>query len=327
MGGCLQLSNSAYFQLAAEVEVDFDWPDHDYWILSRELTIFECLDFSDVPKRLRARALEKKVTMLSPFKDPGYYVAWTESFAQVYLWDEALRQRTLDELVASHASHAEHLRRLKPVPEPVLFNAPLEGKTYVECVVGVDAQVWQGARLVASKWLPEPEDAAAKVLSLPPGPVRGIDESSDITEQVWWRSIAFVLLVALVFEFGSWVGLRVAVSQMTQEVSEGRKELAGLLALKNQAEAVRKDNEQLTAWVTPPRQISLLAQVDRLLPDTVKITAWNYQNSELNLTISDENLDNRAYVEALSIAETFESVSVEPGPRNESAIVRLQVLR
>ena len=327
MGGCLQLSNSACFQLAADVEVNFDWPDHDYWILSRELTIYECLDFSDVPKRLRARALEKKVTTLSPFKDPGYYVEWTDSFAQVYLWDEALRQRTLDELIESHASHAEHIRRLKPVPEPLFFNTRVEGKVCVECVAGVDAQVWQGARLVASKWLPEPDDAAAKVLVPTPGPVRGSDENSDITEQVWWRLVAFVLLVALFFEFGSWAGLRVTVSQMTQEVSEGRKGLASLLALKNQAEAVRKDNEKLTAWVTPPRQISLLAQVDRLLPDTVKITAWNYQNSELNLTISDENLDNRAYVEALSKAETFESVSVEPGSQNESAIVRLQVVQ
>lgn len=322
-GSCLQLRSGVIFE-GDESGRTIRWPANDYWILGRELLLFDRIDLSEVPKNHQSKVLEQKTKVLSPFEQTGQYIFRDGNQAMVWIWDEAKRREALDLLKVEADSLASHFETLTPLPESVLQASHLEGQRMLEVSEGFEQQDWGGGSLLASRWLDGAENANNQTV-VEPWTEKGTKTFRDLNEEVYWRLGLLVLGLVLVFQLGTNAGLRWEIANVGGQLQSQRAQVQEVLELRQQVMSIKKDNELLSTWLGAPHQISILAEFDELLPTSAEIIKWEYQDAQLKVTIQDEQLDNRLYVERLSEGFRFTKVGVEPGIAEDTAVVSLVI--
>ncbi len=328
-GSCLQLKDEVVFQPDSEL-VELSWPAVDYWIVGRELLIYSLVELSEIPKKQRPKVLGQKVRRLSPFDRTGRYVYWCENgSAMVWLWDEALRQQAVEKLCELYAPVREKLVQLEPLPETLLYPRTTEGATITRCIRGFDRQRWLDRRLVSSEWLPArtgqidtPAEAEHLTLSEP-----WAQDSSEVlfpSERLWWRVGFALLAVVLAFQAGGYLGWKLESASLESQVETARSSTEATVQIRSKARRQQQENELMSRWLQHPSQLKMLAEFDDRMPATVSIREWNYLDGELKVTIEDEALDNRSYIESLSESTLFSSVQIEPVAGEGRALIRMQ---
>ncbi|MDE0177672.1 MAG: hypothetical protein OXP36_03680, partial [Gammaproteobacteria bacterium] len=144
---------------------------------------------------------------------------------------------------------------------------------------------------------------------------------SPLTPQAWLianertlviAGIAFFAAVAAFEEARVW-RYHFAHQAAAAELREIDRELAPVLAARNELAAIDNRNAFLTELLNEPSQAALMLQVDRALPGaTTQFQAWRYQQRDLSMTLSDHSgLDAVAVVADLQAEPLFKDV--QPG--------------
>ncbi len=277
-------------------------------LLSRDLCLHFSLDFDRIPAGKRPQALQQQLPLLSPFAEPGHYVAWQGGRAQLWLWDQAALAARLPEAA-----------RCSVLPDSALsLTAPLdEGERWVAGLHGSEWQRWRGALLQDSRWQP------AAPLGEPPqsldltqrSPLQAVDHL--LLQQLGLGASAALLLAALLLQGGAWLDLYRQHASLQEEFSslEDGNQL--------QAQARRRAQQARQLWqarqaLLGNRQSELIARLGQDLPDTAgRWQRYDYQPGRLQLFLHDPSPDPRDYVRRLDATGLLGDLQVQPEPRND----------
>lgn len=322
IGSCLQQKTFVSFE-HGEAPDEFDFPENDCWVIARELLIFECFHLVDVPKNQRLKVIGQKVRSLSPFAKTGHYVHWIGDHAHVWIWDEGKRQLAITELSERFTPLASHFQQLDPLPETLLQPMGESVPVNRSCIDGVDVQVWRGGRLISSHWVagvsgvPAEESSRKKAWEL--------EENSFLSESAYWRLGLASLILVLMFQLGAWNGQFTRQLSLSSQLEDERQNLSLLLPVRSRTQELRDANALLREWLSVPSQLSLIADFDARLPESLEIVSWKYGQAILEVVVTDEVLDNRRYVEELTEGTRFSDVRVTPGASAGSVLITLRV--
>ena len=284
--------------------------------MGRELLLCDNIDLSGVANSHRAKALTQKIRLLSPFRNTGHYVIESNGAAVVWLWDENRRLELASEADA----------KLDVIPETLLFPSAVEGKKVLKLAEGFETQFWSGGHLQESVW--------SRDHSIGEGP----DEQNDpkvawltehqasedsISEELLWRFGAWLMLVLIVFQAGNYLGWLIDERSVRDQIEEANLTAKKVIAFREAAREQLATSTTLREWLNHPSQLGLVAEIDRRMPDGSQLLNWTYQDRRLVVTVTDPNLDNRAYVEQLSASDRFGEVRIEPGTTPDSAKIEV----
>ncbi|MBO6658532.1 MAG: hypothetical protein JJ934_16695 [Pseudomonadales bacterium] len=321
VGSCLQQKNFVSFQYGEPPE-GFKFPLEDYWIVARQLLIFSSFDLSSAPKNQRLKVMGQKVKQLSPFGKTGHYVHWSDGFAQVWIWDEEQRLESVEELCERFMPLANHFRQLPPIPETILQDVVQEGERKQPCVDGTDLQVWHQGRLISSSWSPEVQSGLLNHSANVDG---WATHRSEFDETLAWQGGLCVLALVVVFQLGNSFGLSLKTNNLEHRISDAEGEMSAVLEVRAKVRQIKSGTDTLGSWFDQPSQLSLFAEFDRLMPESVEIVSWAYEDKELEVLLRDDALDNRLYIEQLSGVPRFHGSRVEPGTSPDTATVIFSV--
>ncbi|MEM7020556.1 MAG: hypothetical protein AAF512_24840, partial [Pseudomonadota bacterium] len=117
------------------------------WVVSREFCYYRLFDLRNVDTGRQESALAVKIRQWSPFVDYGSYAVWHNGYAQVWVWDKAEQEAALSD---------QSIKQAFFMPETVLQQKTENGARLVECLEGIEGQVWREGALVGSRWWPTP---------------------------------------------------------------------------------------------------------------------------------------------------------------------------
>ena len=319
---------------------------HSHWIVGRDLCLYRAEDFAAIPTNRRDAAVALRIPVWSPFERTGHHCVWSGSTAMVWFWDQdAVDIRPADLSIAEPETHAvaPGSPAVRILPESVFQPRHGTGLRLQACASGFDLQYWHRGILSDSLWLPDPPDAtriqaftsqitiasedAAAATPIPQEPeLSPASFSPDpwyspVTPQAWLianertlviAGIAFFAAVAAFEEARVW-RYHFAHQAAAAELRQIDRELAPVLAARNELAAIDNRNAFLTELLNEPSQAALMLQVDRALPGTTtQFQAWRYQQRDLSMTLSDHSgLDAVAVVAELQAEPLFKDV--QPG--------------
>lgn len=303
------------------------WPTEDYWIVGRELLIYRFLDLAHIPKPQRAKVLSRQLTQLSPFSNFGHFVSPTESGEyMIWFWDEELRLQALETLSQQYSAMAEHIHSLRVVPETILLPFAENGLNTLQCCEGEDVQFWKNGVLESSRWgVGNGKENGKEVVSYGPN-WSGVDRRRVVElEDTAWRLGFFVLLLLAAFDAGRLVSVVIENRALSEGALIARTELERVIEERNRVREVKNFNERLLSITSLPNQLSMLAEVDEVIPMGGSIWSWEYGDNNLRVGVSDKDRNDRLYVEQLSSSDMFSDVDLEPGDKPEELVIKLRV--
>jgi hypothetical protein len=270
---------------------------------------------------------------MSPFQNTGSYVyPYADSGAfSVWVWDEDVRLTLLTGLVEVLAISPELLSHLPVYPEPCLKLKKSDRECITACGYGYDQQKWVSEQLVSSRWLSSKavdSDAAETKLVFEPSPWMGEERmwSDRLNERLLLPAVAGVLLVLLLFPVGRWLGWEVKLAVVGDEIQQEQSRLAQVIEKRNEAIALQASNRALKAIVDEFSQFRVMVIFDEAVTSTsLSILEWKYDQRKLTVNIVDEELDNRRYVEQLSVVDVFRDVRVDPGIGPSEAFISISI--
>lgn len=277
-------------------------------LLARDLCLHFSLSFDKIPAGKRNLALQQQLLLLSPFIEAGHYVAWQDSRAQLWLWDQsALRTR----LPACD--------RYSIVPESALSLAqPLEhGERLISGLRGCEWQRWQNQQLLDSRWQAMPE-ADTKILPLDltqRAPLQAADR--ELLQQIGLGACAATLLALLLIQTGAWLDLNLKKQELQTQVSA----LESDNALQTQARTRALQAKQ--RWISRQEQFGigqsqLIAALTNALPELSGVwQRYDYQPGRLQIFLRDPKPDPRTYVQRLDATGLLTNVQVQLGQIND----------
>ena len=284
--------------------------------MGRELLLCDNIDLSGVANSYRTKVLTQKIRLLSPFRNTGHYVIESNGAAVVWLWDENRRLELASEADA----------KLDVIPETLLFPSAVEGKKVLKLAEGFETQFWSGGHLQESVW--------SREHAIGEGPdgqndlkVAWLTEhqtsEDSISEELLWRFGAWLMLVLIVFQAGSYLGWRIEERSIRHQIEESNLAAKEVVASRGAARELLVTSTTLREWLNHPSQLGLVAEIDRRMPDGSRMLSWAYQDRRLVVTVEDPNLDNRAYVEQLTASHRFDEVRIEPGTTPDRAKIEV----
>ena len=313
-----------------------------YWIVGRDLCMFRCEDFSNVPSNRRRAALALKLPVLSPFPQAGHHSVWSDAVAMVWLWDAA--QVAIDgEWLGESADN------IRAIPETVFYLKKTDGVHVQACQEGYELQRWNDDVLQDSFWLPEePDDVRIDWFARARGPLAGNETagevaiapatlsaepwSSPITVPEWLianeRRLAVTGLVLFALA-AAWQEGRIWSAHWRTAMAEAdlavmEDELGPVLQERNGFLALRGRNAALAGILAEPSQAAVMVQVDAGIPsEDSQFQEWRYQQGQLKLILTDPNADPVGYVRQLEAQPLL--ADVEPGPSRRQGRVEFNM--
>lgn len=303
--------------------------------LSRALCRFRWVPYHAVPSGERRAYLRLQLLAWSPFGESGYAVVDGRDGAMAFAWD----QRAFAQRAQAVGLPEQPARTL---PETLLLPAHEDGVVLQACGRGVEAQVWRGRQLVASRWWLEAPDAAAwlnfqRSAGVPPQaqvaqppridtdaepawldePWSAVSTLSSMIERarLRWHLAAAVLLAALLLPalwlwHAHWSVTR-DIQTLAAEKALLTEQAQPLLTARNQALAALTQLDALLAVVSHPDALSLLGHLAAQLP----ANASRMRNLELDgrrlrlvLTVPAGGGPRIAYVRALEGGNWLQNV-------------------
>ena len=318
---------------------DFTSPDA-HWIVGRDLCMYRCEDFGNVPKNRRRAALQLRLPVWSPFPNTGHHCVWSGDIAMVWLWDA-------DQAAVDPEWLGESAENVRAVPETVFYPRKADGLHVQACQEGFELQYWQADVLTNSFWTPNPPDQARAdwfVASLGHAGVRAdefettpahlADEpwASPVTAPEWLMANERRLVATglVLFALAAvWQEARIWNAHWRNGAAETaltamQDDLGPVLNERNEYLRLRSRNAALARILAEPSQAALMKQVDAGVPNPeAEFQEWRYQQGDLKVVLSDPNVDPVAYVRQLE-AQTL-LTDVAPGPSRRQGRVEFDM--
>lgn len=266
----------------------------------------------------------------SPFRKPGFNIVWQGDSAQVWTWDEALRQQQASSGAA---------RNTAPVAETRFYQPPeADSVRLVRCLEGVEGQIWKNGLLQESHWWAEPPGAegwanflrsaghqsgaslpvvqSLPQLKYPWGRARGVEDGLlTSAEGLVWRT---GLLIGL-FLFG-WNAMELyqinqAATQLQQDIAISSSGVEPLLQAREQALQAQQQAVQARALWPQYSQLQLMDAVLTALPQSEKLqlAEWLYEPGQLSFVIAGRQLDPSILIRKYQGLEWAHEVTAEQG--------------
>lgn len=244
--------------------------------------------------------------------------------AMVWIWDEAERLEQVAAIAEKYQQFQESVGELEPLPETALAPLGSDSVAYHRCAVGVEKLVWRNSYLESSIWSRSKDCGEAKNSEVTPW-THSKTHFSELSESFLWRLGLAALVMVLIFEIGVLSGVWWQQYVAGRDLDVEREKLSTTLAVREKVRSMQSEVARLEGWLKNPTQLELLAAFSKKLPETASIEEWSYGDNLLKVTVADEALDNRAYVESFSAVSMFSRVRIEPGIKSNTAIITLKV--
>ena len=317
----------------------FTSPDA-HWIIGRDLCMYRCEDFGNVPKNRRRAALQLRLPVWSPFPNTGHHSVWSGDTAMVWLWDA-------DQAAIDPTWLGESADNARAVPETVFYPRKADGIHVQACQEGFELQYWQADVLTNSFWTAnEPDQARADWFAASLGhasaraghvettPAQLAEEpwASPVTAAEWVianerRLVATGLtLFALA---AVWQEARIWNAHWRNSAAEAtlaamQEDLGPVLNERNEYLGLRSRNVALGRILAEPSQAAVMKQVDAGIPNPqAQFQEWRYQQGDLKVVLSDPNADPVAYVRQLEAQPLLSGVA--PGPSRRQGRVEFNM--
>jgi hypothetical protein len=269
---------------------------------------------------------------MSPFQNTGSYVyPYSDSGAySVWVWDEDLRLALLSDLNKTLAISSEVLSRLPVYPEPCLKLRKDGQDSVTPCGHGYEEQQWMSKRLVASRWLPPgtlgADDGEKLVFEAAPWGSEQQGWVDRLDERLLLPAVAGILLILLLFPIGQLFGWEMKRAALENTIRQEQSRLAQVIEKRDKAVELQASSRELKKIVGGFSQLRMMAMFDEAVTSTsLTILEWEYQQGNLIVKISDQELDNRSYVEKLSAVDGFGDVRIDPGVQPTEAVITIPV--
>ena len=317
----------------------FTSPDA-HWIVGRDLCMYRCEDFENVPKNRRRGALQLKLPVWSPFPNTGHHCVWSGGTAMVWLWDA-------DQVAVDPAWLGENADNVRAVPETVFYPRKADGMHVQACQEGFELQYWQAGVLTNSFWTAvEPDQARADWFATSRGhpnagagevetaPANLADEpwASPVTAAEWLLANERRLVAAglVLFVLATvWQEARIWNAHWRNSAAEAalavmQEELGPVLNERNEYLRLRSRNAALARILAEPSQAAVMKQVDAGIPNPgAEFQEWRYQQGDLKVVLSDPDADPVAYVRQLEAQPLLSDVA--PGPSRRQGRVEFNM--
>jgi hypothetical protein len=313
------------------------------WVLSRALCHFTRVPLVRIANhsrdavRLRARAD-------APFGEPAFAEDWHDGAVAIWCWDRALVWRVIEDAGFDPS-------RVRVIPEAALQERPgSDGVRLVTALDGVDAQLWRGGSLVASRWFATvPSDAdwtlfQRGIALQDPQPHAPAPVSPRWLHKPWLSgavpflptqvapgqvaaTIALIAGLALAWRAGEAIALGIFESRLDRQQMRGAVALVELEAARRNA-LIDGDVVQAIGKLDPfPSQLALLAAIAEKLPEESRITDWNWQGGDLAFTIlaSQEPVDVPNVVRSLSSVPLLSNLVADRSADGRGIVLRCRV--
>ena len=318
---------------------DFTSPDA-HWIVGRDLCMYRCEDFGNVPKNRRRAALQLRLPVWSPFPNTGHHCVWADDIAMVWFWDA-------DQAAVDPAWLGESADNVRAVPETVFYPRKADGMHVQACQEGYELQYWQANVLANSFWMAgEPDQSRTDWFATSRGhagtlggevettPAHLAEEpwASPVTAQEWLianerRLVATGL--ALFALAAVWQEARIWNAHWRNNAAEAalaamQEDLGPVLNERNEYLRLRSRNGALARILAEPSQALVMKEVDAAIPSPdAQFQEWRYQQGDLKVVLSDSNADPVAYVRQLEAQPLLRDVS--PGPSRRQGRVEFDM--
>ena len=313
------------------------------WVLSRPLYHFRRFDLKHVPRAQRSQALRLQIRQWSPSANPGQYVVWDQHHALVWAWDA---DRLNAELSAQRLKSAS----TRVIPESLLHPPLVSGWRLVACLDGIEGQFWQDRYPIQSRWWPKAPTASEWLnFQRDTGASAGHNEPIPTPQvptwlkQPWAKSVdlrqsdnqtlaheglligcATLLLAGLTtWEAIELIKTRQSIAQLNAQVEEVDRNARPLLDARRQSMESLARVKTLEATNPFPPQLTLLAEVSKLLSDDSSyLNEWDYQNGRLKVIIASPNkVSSSSFVKRLQDVGWF--ANVQAASSNDASALAL----
>ena len=268
----------------------------------------------------------------------------------------AERSWTWDAARVREAISAAGIRpaRVTVLPETAVEARAADGLRLVECLEGVEGQSWAGGELKASRWWAEPPSRqqwlefqrasgeAVEMLGDPPTPEPAVWRGRPWTNS--GEGLAFgierrgrevliagagVLVAAYAYVGGSLAHNAAALSAAEDRLHSA-EERSGPVVRDRKNALWNQEFLAGFAKLNPyPSQLALFARVAAQLPKNgARLTAWSYQEGELQFTITSPVApDIPFYVKTYSAVPGFTDVTADRADSDKSLRIKLRLAR
>ena len=297
--------------------------------------------FTDIPTARWDEALTHKIRQWSPFNEYVTYVVWKNAQAQVWLWERKQQQQAFEQAGIKHAVS---------LPEAVLRVRPdQDGVRLLQCLTGVEGQVWQQGILIASRWwlnVPNllewnnflrargfaivatvPEIVELPLLDKPWGKPRGRFAGTQLRQEKLWLLLGATLFILLFgWQFISVWKWQQSLTEIQAKIDALSTQTTPILDARTQTLADKATAERLIGLNRYPSQLELIAQVAEKLPrNGAKLVEWFYQAGELRFTVESSAIDPRFYVEAFQSVTIFHDVKSETNNNPNQIVMSMKL--
>ena len=319
---------------------------HPHWVVGRDLCMYRCEDFSNVPRKRRRAALQLKVPLWSPFQRTGWHCVWADAVAMVWFWDEDAVYPRADAFAAPAAAAAARI-----LPETTFRPRRGNGAHLVRCQQGWELQCWRADVLRDAFWFagrPGMDEIEARLAR------HGFDAASLQAEaegtaptfaaEPWqsplapgdWllaneRSLAaaglLVFALAAAWQEGRFWKIERLGAAAAAELAAMEDSLGPIAATRAEAIRLRRRNDALANFLNTPSQAWVMSLVDQTIPsESARFYEWRYQQGELTVIVEDEGgLDTVAFVRALEQQPLFDDVRVGRSRESDRVEVALRM--
>ncbi|MBO6556856.1 MAG: hypothetical protein JJ957_10175 [Pseudomonadales bacterium] len=221
-------------------------------------------------------------------------------------------------------SDADH--ELQVLPESLLYPTVSDGERTIDLAEGCEIQKWSGGRLNDSVWYESQSGMSEQVSQAEDAWYLKLEPDEDsVTEELLWRSGVWTVMALIVFQVGNYIGWLHEETRLRTQIEEANLRAKEVVASRESAREELARTITLREWLNQPSQLSLVAEIDRRMPEGAEIKNWVYQDERLQVTVMDPSLDNRFYVEQLTSSPRFREVRIEPGATPDSAKIEVSL--
>lgn len=282
---------------------------------------------AQLQNRKKKSALQLKVEAWSPFSNTAYAVAWSGNKASVYAWDQDMLSRRIIDLGFDP-------NKCDVVPEAFLKEPHTDGIRIINCIEGIEAQLWNNGFLESTRWWPatppkfewslfarstgEPASSGIPLAQNPNWmdfPWHRVQLSGDILTQVLRNERIVVtgcaiLLAPCLFLASEWLTYSAMTAQLSTSIATIEAESRPVRLDRAKALTALDAAEDLFSLTRYPPQIEILSRAHNLLrPYPVTLSTWDYDEGILEFGIlSDADTDARIFISAFEADPLFSSV-------------------
>jgi hypothetical protein len=281
----------------------------------------------------RLAAIDLKIAEWSPYGETARLVHEDGRRTGVWIWDRT----AVEEQIAAAGLRSD---RVTVVPETALQLRGTDGLRHVKTFDGSEGQYWVDGLLAASRWWPEPPDAAEwirfqRAAGVPPevaleeaGPAATLPElprpwlsgstfrsgqagAQRLMPAYWTLAAAGMLLIAMFI--GQAIGDQITLSRIDTDVAAATGAAQPRMAERADARSALDAVTRLQALSPYPSQLELFVKVAEMIPrNGTKVTEWSFQTGELEFTVdAPTGIVAPAYVKALQGVSGFTDVSAD----------------